>query len=145
MARRRSKPLDALSRELHGLLAGYSFSPIGREAQLELAWLLEQQGFDVECEVQVPGYRRTPAKGEKLGKVGRIDLLAVRGSARVGIEVDSWGVPKAKSVLKLLAFSELTHRMVLLNHAEAFLRRPRRWPGLRPRPIFLARSRRLSA
>ena len=26
-----------------------------------------------------------------------------------------------------------------------FLRRPRRWPGLRPRPIFLARSRRLSA
>lgn len=37
------------------MLAGYSFSPIGREAQLELAWLLEEQGFTVECEVQVPG------------------------------------------------------------------------------------------
>lgn len=99
------------------MLAGYSFSPIGREAQLELAWLLEEQGFTVECEVQVPGYRRPPAEGEKRGKIGRIDLLAVRGAARVGIEIDSWRVPKTKSVLKLLAFSELTHRMVLLTHA----------------------------
>ena len=71
----------------------------------------------VEREVQVPGYRRAPAEGEKRGRIGRIDLLAVRGTARVGIEIDSWRVPKTKSVLKLLAFAELTHRVVLLNHA----------------------------
>lgn len=117
MARRRSKPLDALSKELHALLGGYSFSPVGREAQLELAWLLEEQGFTVVCEVQVPGYRRPPAEGEKRGRIGRIDLLAVRGAARVGIEIDSWRAPKTKSILKLLAFPDLTHRMVLLNHA----------------------------
>lgn len=117
MVRRRSKPLDALSRELHALIAGYSFSPIGRDAQSELAWLLEEHGFTVEREVLVPGYRRPPAEGEKRGRIGRIDLLAVRGTARVGIEIDSWRVPKTKSVLKLLAFSNLTHRVVLLNHA----------------------------
>src|SRR5690606_28988669 len=33
----------------------------------------------------------------------------------------------------------------LLRQAAAFFRRPRFWPGLRPRPIFLARSRRFSA
>ena len=117
MVRRRSKPLDALCRELHSLLAGYRFSPVGREAQSELAWLLEEQGFAVEREVQVPGYRRAPAEGEKRGRIGRIDLLAVRGTARVGIEIDSWREHKTKSVLKPLASFELTHRVVLLNHA----------------------------
>jgi hypothetical protein len=127
--RRREKPLDTLSQELHALLAEYSFSPIGREAQLELAWVLEKQGFAVECEVQVPGYRRLRSEGEKRGKIGRIDLLAVRGATRVGIEIDSWRVPKTKSVLKLLAFSGLTHRAVLLNHAPGLWDAPVRLPA----------------
>lgn len=29
------------------------------------------------------------AEGDKRGRIGRIDLVAVRGTARVGIEIDS--------------------------------------------------------
>ena len=126
MAQQR-KPVDSLSTELHELLGNYRFSPIGREAQSQFAWLLEEQGFAVEREVRVPGYRRTPAEGRRRGKIGRIDLLAIRETSRVGIEIDSWRTPKTKSVLKLLAFADLTHRFVLLNHA----------PGLWGTPVSL--------
>ncbi|MGE0496778.1 MAG: hypothetical protein AB7I35_17555 [Ramlibacter sp.] len=117
MPRRRWTPGDPLTIELYALLAEHLFSHMGPEAQLQLASLLGEHGFTVSREVKVPGYRRVPAEGKKRGKIGRIDLLAIRGSVRVGIEIDSWRTPKTKSVLKLLAFADLTHRIVLLNHA----------------------------
>lgn len=119
-ALRQRKPVDALCLELHELLGRYRFSTIGSQAQSQLAWLLKEQGLSVEREVRVPGYRRTPTEGQQRGRIGRIDLLAARGTSRVGIEIDSWRTPKTKSVLKLLAFADLTHRFVLLNHAPGF-------------------------
>lgn len=117
MGRRQLKQGDAVVGELYQVLADHSFSSLGSEAQWQLATLLTEQGFSVEREVQVPGYRRTHPGAETPGRLGRIDLLAVRGTTRLGIEIDSWRTPKTKSIEKLLAFTDLTHRVALLNHA----------------------------
>lgn len=94
------------------------FSAYGVIAQCQLANILEKHGFEVYLEVPAPTFDRN----------GFIDLLAVRGEFRVGIEIDSWRTPKSKSVMKLGAMKELTHRVILLNHGN----------GMKGRRVFFS-------
>jgi hypothetical protein len=113
--------------DLRALLEQYEFSPLGREAQAQLAGLLEARKFAVSLEVEVPNYRRVSRGGSARGF---IDLVAGRGDILIGFEIDCWRTAKSKSVAKLAAFSELTHRVVLLNHL----------PGMGGKRAFLPRA-----
>ncbi len=113
--------------EVRALLDQHEFSPVGRKAQSQLAGLLEALGFSVALEVAVPNYSRVGRDGSARGF---IDLVAGRGDILVGFEIDCWRTAKSKSVAKLAAFSELTHRVVLLNHA----------PGMGGKRAFLPRA-----
>ncbi|QGJ17680.1 MULTISPECIES: hypothetical protein [unclassified Polaromonas] len=113
----------SLSTELLDVLHKHQFCSLGAVAQVELAVLLERLGFSVRLEMRVPGYHRIN-NDETQGKGGgRIDLMAAGKGQLIGVEIDSWSMPKLKSIRKLIAFKQLTHRVVLLNHKPGLLGR----------------------
>ncbi len=96
---------DIPSYSLLHLLRCVPWSPYAGEFQDMTQALLESQGWAVKREIDT---------AINLDRDGRVDLVALRGVAVVGIELDD-GVARAKSLAKLRGMPGLTGRLVVLR------------------------------
>jgi hypothetical protein len=72
--------------------------------------LLKKRGFSCQYEIDAEYFN-----GLFVHR-GRIDIVATRGSDRVGLELDRSN-PRVKSILKLTGIPDLTHRVIVLRSA----------------------------
>jgi hypothetical protein len=79
-----------------------------KDMHWRLMKLLKERGFSCQYEIDAEYFNGLFAHR------GRIDIVATRGSDRVGLELDRSN-PRVKSILKLTGIPDLTHRVIVLR------------------------------